>query len=177
MKKFKKIYKDERGSATIAIKSLVMITFFVLLMYVLIDFYYLSNIYRYVKGQQDLSNRAVYAQIDLTRLADRELYIDDNLGRAKFEEYLEKNLELDASNNPGRDIRIVGSVEVKEFIIYNTDDLPATTPNGKTVTFVSVYSEIEVEIRPFLYGKFGTIKLNPHLLTDLPDKLVKTFHP
>lgn len=174
---FKRFIKDQRGSGTIAIKSLVLITFFIMMMYVIIDFYYLSNIYRYVKGQQDLANRAVYAQIDMTRLADRELYIDDTLGRAKFEEYLEKNLELDASNNPGRDIRIVGAVEVKEFIIYNTEDLPATTPNGKTVTFVSVYSEIEVEVRPFLYGKFGTIKLNPHLLTDLPDKLVKTFHP
>lgn len=177
MSNFKVFIRDERGSSTIAVKSIVLITFVVLIMYVVIDFYYLSNVYRYVKDQQDLANRAVYAEIDRTLLADRQLFVDDNRGRAKFEEYLHKNLELDASDRPGRDIRIVGAVQVKQFIIYNTEDLPAVTPNGKTVNFVSVYSEIEVEVKPFLYGKFGSIKLNPHLLTDLPDQLVKTFHP
>lgn len=174
----KKIIEDERGgSGAVAIKGLVMISFFVLIMYVLIDFYYLSNIYKYVKAQQDLANRAVYASLDGDRLADRQFYIDENLGRIKFQEYLTRNLELDTSDIPGRDMRLLGNVIVKDFKIYNSSDLPAVTPNGKPVDFVSVYSEIEVEVRPFLWGKFGTIKLTPHLLTDLPDKLLKTFHP
>lgn len=78
---------------------------------------------------------------------------------------------------PQRDIRIVGSVTVKNFEIYNKAELPAVTPNGKTVNMVSVYSEIEVEVLPFLNGMLGTVKINPHLTTDLPDYLVNSFHP
>lgn len=178
LKVIKTIYKDERGSGggTIAIKSIVLTVFFALIMYVIINFYFMANVYAIIKDQQDLANRAVYAELDETYLADRKLYIDETRGRQKFEEYLDKNLELDSHNIPARNMRLVGSVVVKKFEIYNTDELPAVTPNGKTVNTVSVYSEIEVEIQPFLVGRFGTIKFNPRITTDVPDILLRTTH-
>lgn len=169
LKSIKNIFKDERGSggSTVAIKSLVLVVFITLIMYVLIEFSYMANVYAFVKNQQDLSNRAVYAELDETYLADRKVYIDETRGRLKFQEYLNKNLEP----------RIVGSIVVKEFEIYNSTELPAITPNGKIINTVSVYSEIEIEIEPFLEGRFGTIKFNPTLTTDVPDFLLKKFHP
>ncbi len=179
MKTIIKLYKDQRGggSATVAVKCIVLTTFFMLMMFVLIDFYYLANIYRYVKNQQDLSNRAVFAELDRMKMADREIYIDENSGLTKFKQYITKNLELDSSNIPGRDIRLVGSVTIKEFQIYNTNEPPAVTPNGENVSLTAVYSQIEVEIRPFLVGLFGNITFSPRLTTDIPDKLMRTFHP
>lgn len=179
LKRIERLLKDEKGSggSSISIMSMVLLLFFVLIMYVLIDFYYMANVYAFVKNQQDLSNRAVYAELDQTHLADRELYIDELVGRQKFEEYLVKNLELNSSNIPARNMRLVGNVVVKEFEIYNTAELPAITPNGKVINTVSVYSEIEIEIQPFLFGRFGNLKFSPRLTTDVPDVLLKTFHP
>lgn len=177
---FKKIICDERGSGgggSIALKASVMGLFLTLLMFVLIDFYYMANVYSFVKNQQELANRAVYAELDQNQLADHNLYIDENLGRAKFEEYITKNLELDSNDIPARNMRLVGSVVVKEFEIYNTGEIPTTTPAGKVVDEVSVYSEIEIEVKPFLFGRFGTIKFNPKLTTDVPDILLRTFRP
>lgn len=90
----KKFIKDERGggSAAMAVKVVVLSVFITLLMFVLIDIFALFTIYAYVKDQQDLANRAVYAAIDPIKLADRELYIDENLGKQQFITYIKKIL-------------------------------------------------------------------------------------
>lgn len=175
---FKEIHNDERGGgATVAIKGLVLIVFISGMLLVLIDFYYLANVYRYVKDQQELANRAVYAAIDMNQLAERNIFIDEVDGREVFEDYLTKNLDLDAVGVPNRHLKIVGSINVKNFEIYNTTELPNVTPNGVDVDKVSVYSEIEVEVEPLLVGKFGTITIRPHMTTYIPEFLIKTFHP
>lgn len=173
----KKIIKDERGSGAIAIQSIVTIIFITLLSFVLMNFYYMSTVKAFVKNQQDLANRAVYAAIDETQLAYRIIYIDETKGREIFDYYLRKNLDLDSLNIPGRDLGLVGSVVVKNFEIYNEAELPAITPSGRTVNFISVYSEIEIEMKPLLFGLFGSVKFNPELTTDIPDHMLKTFHP
>lgn len=173
-----KVHQDEcGGGSTIAVKGIVLIVFFAMLTFVVLDFYYVANVYRYVKDQQELSNRAVYAEIDLNALAEREIYIDEIDGFDKFEEYLFKNLALDSEYVPEQDIRIVGSVVISNFEIYNATELPAVMPTGKTMNEVCVYSEITVEIRPLFFGRFGTVTLTPEMTTYIPEYLLRNYHP
>ncbi len=175
--KIEQFIKDENGGATVSLKMIVYTIFITMLMLVIIDFYAMTSVYSYIKNQQGLANRAVYAALDETYLARRELYIDESLGRSVFESYLNKNLDPAKTKTNISGLRLVDGVKVVHFEIYNTNELPAISPSGKAVTELSVYSEIEINIRPILIGKFTTVKFNPRMMTDIPDHLLRTYHP
>lgn len=174
----KNILKDQRGSGSgITLKSLAVILIMLMLVAVIIDSLYVAVAYFYIKTQMDMSNRAVYAEVDILKLADRQFYIDENKGEKRFYSYLKKNLNLDNSLepiNPG--FNIVGPIKIIDFEIYNEEDLPSVTPVGTYVDMISVHSRIEVKIRPIFYGFFDDVTIRPYIDTDLPDKLLKTFY-
>lgn len=134
--------------------------------------------YNYIKTQMDMSNRSVYKLIDLTRLADREIYINETNGSLVFADQLRENLKLDAGYTPTEDcpIRITGQVEIESFEIYNQDELPAITPVGTPLDFVAVHSRIRVTYRP-VFLTFLPVTFHPYMDTDVPDALLRTFHP
>lgn len=171
MKNIKKFIKDEKAGA-ISIAGLYLAIAAAMLIFVFIDLYYLSNVYRYIKNQQDLANRAVYATLDLNQLAERKLYIDETAGKLKFEEYIRKNLQVKSNFYE----IIEGDIIIKEFEIYNESELPAVTPEGKSINNITVHSKIEVNVKPIMFEPL-TVRLSPYLTTDIPENLVKTFHP
>lgn len=174
----KKLKMNEKAGGAVALKGLTVILIMITVIALLLDCIYIGICYFYIKTQMDMANRAVYAEIDRTRLADRELYIDKSTGETKFYEYLKKNLKLNDSLEPiGLNMRIEGPIQVLDIIIYNESDLPAVTPVGTNIDMVSVHSRIEAQIRPIFIGIFTTVTIRPYIDTDLPDKLVKNFHP
>lgn len=174
----KQFLKDQRAGATVAIKGLFMSLVILMIIAVLIDSIYIGICYFYIKTQMDMSNRAVYAEIDSNKLADRELYIDEAAGQDKFYEYLKKNLTLDNNLAPTvHKFNIVGPVKIIGFEIYNLSELPATTPIGTRVDMVAVHSQLEIKIKPIFFGWLKDVTIKPYMDTDLPDKLVKTLHP
>lgn len=177
MKDIKRLIYDQRAAAT-AIQALVTLLIFTLLFALIIDVGYVTYVYFDIKTQMDLANRAVYKNINADRLAEREFYIDESQGWQTFLEKLRTNMKLDDEMNPRADneYRIVGTVNVISFEIYNQDELPAVTPAGTHVDEVSVHSRVEVRIRP-LFIWFSEITVRPHIDTDIPDKLLLTYHP
>lgn len=156
----------------------------VVLMIVFIGFIFVVEVgsavysYNYIKTQMDMSNRAVYKLIDLNRLADREIYINEINGTTVFTEKLKENLRLNPDYTPKEDcpIRIIGQVEIESFKIYNQDDLPAITPVGTHLNYVAIHSRIKVRYSPIFFS-FIPVTFNPYMDTDAPDVLLKTFHP
>ncbi|WP_168119835.1 hypothetical protein [Paenibacillus sp. HB172176] len=70
-------------------------------------------------------NRAVHAaaqQLDKTSLSEGELRIDPTAAAAAAFEYLQRNLQLDASNNPQNTSFLEEQVEVLVFDIINSDE-------------------------------------------------------
>lgn len=174
MSKLVKLMKDQRAGGTEAIKGLTIITIMLLVGVLVIECFNMATCYIYIKTQMDMANRAVYAVLDKTKLADKEVYIDKNTGEAQFYKYLKANLKL--NNNlevTGNNLNIIGPITVTDFIIYNKSDIPATTPTGKQIDSVSVFSRISVNIKPIFFGEFGTVNIKPYILTDVPDKAIK----
>lgn len=172
----KKLRMDEKAGGAVALKILTVNLIIITVIALLLDSIYVGICYFYIKTQMDMANRAVYAEIDRIRLADRELYIDKTDGEAKFYEYLKKNLKLNENLEPiGLNMRIEGPIKVLDIIIYNESDLPAITPVGTNIDMVSVHSRIEVHVRPIFIGIFTNVTIRPYIDTDLPDKLVKNF--
>lgn len=170
--------KDQRGGPAVSLKGLFTILIILMIAALLIDSIYVGLGYVYIKTQMDMANRAVYRDVDQIRLADRELYIDESNGEDTFYEFLINNLNLNSSLTPvSANSGIVGPIKIIGFEIYNIPELPAITPVGTPVNLVSVHSQIEATIRPIFFGWFTDIKIQPYMDTDLPDKLVKTFHP
>jgi len=134
--------------------------------------------YNYIKTQMDMSNRAVYKLIDFDRLARREIYINETNGASVFADQLRENLKLDAGFTPTGEcpIRIIGQVEIESFEIYNQEELPAITPVGTSIDFVAVHSRLSVTYRP-VFLTFLPITFHPYMDTDVPDSLLKTYHP
>lgn len=173
-----KIFRDKKASySSTAVIGLKVITIFVLISILLVDLLLFVMTRSVIKTQMDYANRAVYAELDMDRLARRELYIDEVQGEAKFYEYLRSNLDLNASLEQINVRYRLLDVRVVEFEIYNTADLPAVTPQGQAINHVAVYSRLEVDIQPLLFGITPVITISPYLVTDLPDHLVKTFRP
>lgn len=167
----KRLWNDERGAATISINALVVILLLTMFSVLVIDTFYLGVCYLYVKTEADMANRAVYADVDPVKLADREFYIDATVGEQKFYEYLKKNLKLDNDlKMTGTNLRIVGPIKVLDFKIYNSSDLPAVSPLGNSIEKVTVFSRLEIQVQPIFYGLFGNITIRPYIETNLPDK-------
>lgn len=173
-----KLLRDNRASySSTAVIGIKIITIFVIIGVLLVDLFLFVLTRTVIKTQLDYANRAVYSELDMNRLARRELYIDPVQGEAKFYEVLRSNLDLNASlEQINYRYRLV-DVRVVDFVIYNEEDLPAVTPGGQSIDFVSVYSRLEVDIQPLLFGFQPIITIRPYLITDLPDHLVKTFRP
>jgi len=173
-----KFLRDNRASySSTAVIGIKIITLFVIFSILLVDLFLFVLTRNVIKTQMDYANRAVYAELDMNRLARRELYIDPVQGQAKFYEYLRDNLDLNASLEQVNYRYRLLDVRVVDFRIYNESDLPATTPAGQTIDFVAVFSRLEVDIQPILFGFEPVITIRPYLITDLPDHLVKTFRP
>ncbi len=164
--------KEEKGTVTISLKMIIFFIFMITIMFVCIDLITIMNMYDYINNHQKLANYEVYDAVD-----EDELYIDETLGRDAFESYLNRNLDPDKVEINISMFRIIDDVKVVNFEIYNTNELPAISPSGKTVTKLSVYSEIEINIKTILIGKFTTVKFNMRMMTDVPDRLLRIYHP
>lgn len=55
------------------------------------------------------------------------------------------------------------------FRVFNPKDLPNTDGLGNQVTEVSVYSQIQVPVRPVFSGLFATVPVPVAITTDVPE--------
>lgn len=171
MSLFKKFIKDEKAGGAEAVKDLVIFLIITLFLMIIIDCFYVWLCYTYVKTQMDMSNRAVYSQVDQTKLADKQFYIDPVAGQNVFYQKLKSNLKLDNNLVPTTSgLNFASSIQVLDFKIYNQADIPNVTSVGTNITMVSVYSRIQVKVKPIFFGLFGYVTITPYIVTDLPDK-------
>lgn len=152
--------------------SLTMLVVMIIIfigMALVVDVCYVTYSYMYIKTQMDMSNRAVYKDLDLDKLAERKIYINETAGESTFYNNLKKNLNLDSSYTPTGDcqIRIVGEVKVKSFEIYNEDELPVTSATGTYLDKIAVSSQLEVKIRP-IFVWFKDVTIRPYIDTYIP---------
>ncbi|MCF8010888.1 MAG: hypothetical protein K9L17_08255 [Clostridiales bacterium] len=125
-----------------------------------------------VRNALDISNMAVYKEVDVDKLSNGQLYIKEGPAENAFLNYLQKNLHLNDSLEPASDSSPVsGQVDIISFEVYNSTELPATDSVGNTVNEVSVHSHIEVPLKPVFSGMFDKITIPISITTETPDEL------
>lgn len=102
---------------------------------------------------------AGFSEIDVDELARRaavpneeirDVYLNKNAARSKVQEYIKKNLKLDSSNYPNNESWLTVKdhpVTIKDIIIYNPSQLPATAPDGKEIKNTSVYICVDIPLK------------------------------
>lgn len=124
-----------------------------------------------IKDGCDFSNLATYKEIDKVELGESNkiVFNENDMERILkiFKEYLSKNLNLDDNLNPSPSNKVITEpVRVKKMIIYSLENGitkiytyndggifekqektgVVLTPNGKSVTATSVYTEVQFSI-------------------------------
>lgn len=107
---------------------------------------------------------SAFTDVDLDTLAkrksmdneeDRFIYLDKAKAEETITDLLVENLRLDSSYYPTDDSFIILKdfpVTIDAIEIYNPSDLPAVTPNSKTVNETSIYISLQYPINMKFVG-------------------------
>lgn len=190
------IFTNKKGDASIAVLSLLMAV--IITMFGVTAWYYKFLSVKLEGVQDDLtySNLAVYKNLDMTAIAgdDKNISINDTSGAVStFENYLEKNMNLDSNMNGLNGSIAAGKVTLDELTIYNVygnsvniltydkntgtftssevNDItktPVKTTNGKVITNTCVHSTIEFKINmPFGIQKTSKVFTDTDITRDM----------
>lgn len=195
--KLEKLLKcKKKGIIQIWILALIFIFFILLVLFGLASNYILNEQLNTVKDGADVSNLAVYKNINQKYLADtgKIVFQDEDLNEAleTFKAYIEDNYSLDTNLEPKTDSYITGQVKINRFILYSvvdgkttawdldtstltftkiydstTDAVFTPSPKHKEVTKTSVYSEVLV---PMTFPMIGKKSVNIPSYTDVVKK-------
>ena len=170
----KNIKNKKKGEVSILTIGLLSTMIIIMIGVISWYYYYLSVRIEGVHDDLTYSNLATYKNIDMDAIASNinNIRIDDSTGTMDiFEQYLEKNMNLDSNLNGLKGSLADGQVTVDELTFYNvynndikilsynndtknfvaseitdSQDNPVKTSNGKIVTKTSVYSTIEFNV-------------------------------
>ncbi len=152
--------RNQRGGVTILSLFIIMVLL-VLLAYVT-DIARLQAIKIHSRHSLNLALRAASAQIDLEAYNDAEnprLVIADAAAATAFYQILQKNMSLNANNEPYAGSAADGRVEVCYFRVIQAEDIPYTYSYGsysETVDRVSCTGIIKVPVRLSPFARFST---------------------
>ena len=139
------ILRDKSGSAVLLLGLLWIFCLFIFSMFIL-DFMVLKTNMEKSKDAVTAACLAAVGEINREALGYNIIEIDEIAAEATFIEYLNINLEGIVLEPP----------IVEEFVVYNTEDLPATCPAGKIMDEPSIHTLVQLSVsRPALVGLFG----------------------
>lgn len=104
----------------------------------------------------------------LTSIENRDEYLDKNQAKDIVEEYIKKNLKLDASMYPTIDSYITVKdqpVIVDEITVYNPNDLPAASSTGYSMTRTTIHIRVRIPIETRFTG-FRYVEKSVHVDTN-----------
>lgn len=162
-----RFWDDRKGTAS-AVIGMIFVMIAMMLIALVFDTAFIFAKRDAIKQALDYSNMAVYRNLNEEKLAEGILEIDKTTAQDTFQEFLIKNLRLDSSLNPLPDSLAAGPVEVEDFRVFNSEDLPNTDGLGNLVTEVSVYSQIRIPLKPVFSGIFTTFSVPVAITTDIP---------
>lgn len=160
-------WENRKGTAS-AVIGMIFVMIAMMLIALVFDTAFIFAKRDAIKQALDYSNMAVYRNLNEEKLAEGILEIDKTTAQDTFQEFLIENLRLDSSLNPLPDSLAAGPVEVEDFRVFNSEDLPNTDGLGNLVTEVSVYSQIRIPLKPVFSGIFTTFSVPVAITTDIP---------
>jgi len=153
--RFLKSMKDNRGSGTFVFGVLFFVPF------AIFSIFLIESKLLYIQ-KSTIDDAVVSAGLaalkspNLVDIAYGEYKLDPSLARDVFNEYLKKNLKLDNNFNPLPGSVAIAPVKVKEFVVYNPEDLPTECPNGTAVRNTTIHVVVSARVkRPALRGLYG----------------------